>query len=115
MPTLKHMLTASLLVGLSTVSTVALAQAKDIMVSFKDGVVTPNQIEVKANTNVKIIVQNNGKSAGEFESKLLHIEKVVPAGAKVTILIRNIAPGKYKFVDEFTEDKPSAHGIIIAK
>ena len=84
-------------------------------VSMKDGVVTPQRIEVPANTTVKLVVTNEGTATAEFESKRLHIEKVLAPGGSATLTLRNLAPGSYEFVDEFTEDRETAHGVIIAK
>ncbi len=84
-------------------------------ISMNNGVVTPARLEVPKDVNVKLVVTNKGSATAEFESKMLHIEKIVAAGATVTLTLRGLKAGSYEFVDEFTEDKKTAHGFIIAK
>ena len=84
-------------------------------ISMKNGVVAPTRVEVPKGVNVKLVVTNEGSATAEFESKLLHIEKVVAAGATITVTLRGLKAGSYEFVDEFTEDKKTAHGFIVAK
>jgi heme/copper-type cytochrome/quinol oxidase subunit 2 len=82
-------------------------------IEFHDGTITPSQLEVPANTRLKIEIHNTGKSASEFESHRLHKEMVVPAGQTVHVEVHPLAPGKYDFFDDFHEDAPK--GVIIAK
>lgn len=90
-------------------------EAQPFAISLKNGVVSPVELLVPANTMVKVTVSNDGDAAAEFESKPLHIEKPLAAGASVTLTLRNLGPGSYEFVDEFTEDRATAHGVIIAR
>jgi len=98
------------------VSPVTAAGARpSFAISLKNGVVSPARLEVPANTVVSVTVRNVGKSTAEFESRRLHIEKILLPGAKAMLTLRGLAPGKYEFVDEFTEDRATAHGFIVAK
>ena len=85
------------------------------VITMKDGVITPARINVPAGKTVRIVVRNTGRAAAEFESKALHIERIVPPAGQIVITLRNPAPGAYAFVDEFTENRASSHGVIIAK
>ncbi len=49
----------------------------------------------------------------EFESKTLHVEKVVAAGGDATINVRAQKPGRYEFFDEYNEK--TARGALVVK
>ena len=53
------------------------------------------------------------RRAEEFESHSLSREKVIPGGAKATIFIGPLKPGRYEFVGEFHE--ATAKGAVVAK
>ena len=72
----------------------------------------PSEIKVKANTPFTLVVTNKNAKAAEFESKDLRIEKVVPAGKTVNVLIRALKPGSYAFFDDFNK---AATGRIVAE
>jgi plastocyanin len=72
----------------------------------------PSEIKVKANTPFTLVVTNKNAKAAEFESKDLRIEKVVPAGKTVNVLIRALKPGTYAFFDDFNK---AASGRIVAE
>ncbi|MCB6183173.1 cupredoxin domain-containing protein [Leeia sp. TBRC 13508] len=110
---MKKLLVAVLLSGLA-----AVAHAEDAQVyklDIKDGVLTPQKLEVPADKAFKIEVKNSGKTAAEFESIPLKKEKVIAPGATSIIAIKALKAGEYKFVDEFHENQPTAQGKIVAK
>ena len=82
---------------------------------LKDGVVTPNRLEVEAGTTFKIVVRNTGTKPAEFESLRLRKEKVLGPGVTSFIVIRRLSPGTYEFYDDFNIDKETAHGVIVAE
>lgn len=71
----------------------------------------PSELKVPAGQRVKLIVHNQDKTPEEFESHALNREKVIPGGAKATILIGPLKPGRYAFVGEFNE--ATAQGVIV--
>ena len=73
----------------------------------------PAEVKVPAGQKVKLIVHNQDDSAEEFESHSLNREKVIAAGAKVTIFIGPLTPGRYPFYGEFNEK--SAQGVVIVE
>ena len=83
--------------------------------TFENGVITPQTLEIPAGKTVILHVENKGTSAAEFESKQLHIEKAIAPGAILEVTLRGVVAGNYKFVDEFTENLDTANGIIVAK
>jgi hypothetical protein len=73
----------------------------------------PAEVRVPANQKVKLIVHNQDATPEEFESHELNREKVIAPGAKATIFIGPLKPGRYPFVGEFNEK--TARGVIIAE
>ena len=101
--------TAALILAVS--STASAMESFEIII--KDHMFHPADTTIPANTKVKLVVKNQGKTAEEFESHSMHREKVIPAGKQANIIIGPLKPGTYKFVGEFHED--TAKGRIIVK
>lgn len=91
----------------------ALADEPTFKIDIKDGVITPLEIEVPANTRIRLEVTNSGTSPTEFESVQLKKEKVIAGGNSSVMVIRTLDAGTYDFFDDFHIDKP--HAKIIAK
>lgn len=94
----------------------AVAQAEEeptFRIEFKDGAVSPQLIEVPANTRIRLELANIGLSPIEFESVELRKEKVVAPGTTSILVIRRLDPGEYSFFDDFHLGGPSAK--IVAK
>jgi plastocyanin len=109
---------AVILVGAGLAYLPGAAQADEMQVihmDIKDGVITPNRIEVAAGTTFKIMVTNSGSSPAEFESLRLHREKVLAPGVTSFVVIRHLSAGTYEFYDEFHMDQKTANGVIVAK
>ncbi len=85
------------------------------VITMKDGVVSPNRVEIPAGKVTTITVRNTGGKAAEFESKGLHIEKIVASGRSIKVILRRPAAGEYPFLDDFNEGRASAHGVIVAR
>ena len=102
-------------VGLSaaTLSMTGFAADLDLALTIKDHRFEPSEIKVPANQRVRLSVHNQDNAAEEFESKSLKREKVIPAGAKATILIGPLKPGRYEFFGEFHE--ATARGVVVAE
>ena len=79
----------------------------------RDGVFEPTVIDVPAGKRFRLEVENQGKTAIEFESRDLKQEKVIPPGGKATLTINALKAGEYKFFDEFHER--TGQGKLIAK
>ena len=54
----------------------------------------PALLKVPAGQRVKLVVHNQDATPEEFESHGLNREKVVPGGAKATIYIGPLKPGR---------------------
>jgi plastocyanin len=71
----------------------------------------PAELKVPADRRVKLVVHNQDSTPEEFESHALNREKVVPAGARATIFIGPLKPGRYSFFGEYNE--ATAKGVIV--
>ena len=79
----------------------------------KDHRFDQTQPKAVANKPFTIVVKNLDSSPIEFESKTLRVEKVIAGGAEASIRMRALAPGKYKFFDEYNEK--TAQGVLVVE
>ncbi len=93
----------------------AQAQSADpeLAIVIKNHRFEPSEVKVPAGKRVKLIVHNQDSTPEEFESHSLKREKVIPGGAKATILIGPLKPGRYDFFGEYHEK--TAKGVVIAE
>jgi len=89
------------------------AQSATVEISVKDHRFQPAQISAPANQPIVIRVKNRDSTPMEFESVSLRVEKVVPGNGEATINIRALAPGSYKFFDDFHKD--TGNGVLVVK
>ncbi|RWM39471.1 cupredoxin domain-containing protein [Mesorhizobium sp.] len=105
---------AAIVVGACILATVAVAdESPTFVVDLKDGVVTPQSLEVPANSQFRLELRNSGSSPAEFESIELRKEKVLGPGASSFVVIRRLDPGEYRFFDDFHPGMPPA--TLVAK
>lgn len=92
-----------------------LAQAADaeLQLVIRSHRFEPAELKVPAGQRVKLVVHNQDSTPEEFESRSLNREKVIPGGAKATIYIGPLKPGRYDFVGEYHE--ATAKGAVIAE
>jgi heme/copper-type cytochrome/quinol oxidase subunit 2 len=93
-----------------------LARAQDAVslhIALKDHRFVPAELAAPANKPVVIEVTNQDPTPSEFESKTLRVEKVVAGGAKITVQIRALAPGRYRFFDDYHED--TTEGFLVVQ
>jgi Cupredoxin-like domain len=88
-------------------------QATEIQLSYKDKKFDPAEISAPANTPIVIKLKNLDAKAMEFESKTLHVEKVVAGNTDAVINVRAQKPGRYEFFDEYNEKV--ARGALVVK
>lgn len=92
---------------------VAQAAEPEFTLSIKDHKFEPTELKVPAGKRVKLVVHNQDPTAEEFESHGMNREKVIPGGAKATIFIGPLKPGRYTFFGEYHEK--TAKGVVIAE
>lgn len=101
------------LFSVSVLAGSALAAEPEVRLVIKNHQFEPAELEVPAGQRVKLVVHNQDSTAEEFESHDLNREKIVPPGAKATIFIGPLKPGRYAFVGEYHE--ATAKGVVVAK
>lgn len=102
-----------LLILLALACTTPAALADDaIQLSISGRQFVPQSLVLPAGKKVRITVHNQDKLPAEFESYDLSREIVVPPGAKVSLYVGPLDPGKYAFFDDFN---PQAKGEILVK
>ncbi len=94
----------------------AAARAEDattVHVALKDHRFVPAELIAPANKPVVVEIANQDPTPAEFESKTLRVEKVVAGGGKITVQIRALGPGRYRFFDDYHED--TTEGFLVVK
>ena len=102
-------LAATLLVAFA--GAVQAAETPEFTLVIKDHRFVPTELKVPAGQRVKLIVHNQDSTPEEFESHSLNREKVVPGGAKATVYIGPLTPGRYTFFGEYNEK--TAQGAVV--
>jgi hypothetical protein len=93
-----------------------LAHAQDattLSIALKGHRFVPAELTAPADKPLVIEVSNQDPTPSEFESKSLRVEKVVAGGAKISVQIRALAPGRYRFFDDYHED--TTEGFLVVK
>jgi hypothetical protein len=106
------LVTAALWLGFIGVSQ-AVAQQATVQISIKNHRFQPTEITAPANQPIVIRIKNLDSTPAEFESITLRVEKVVPGNGEATVNVRALAPGSYKFFDDFHKD--TANGVLVVK
>ena len=106
-------LRSSLLVSAMAVCLHAHAAEPEVLLVIKDHVFAPAEVKVPAGQRVKLVIHNQDSTPEEFESHSLNREKVIPGGAKGTVFIGPLKPGRYTFFGEYHEK--TAQGVVIAE
>src|SRR5580693_7706154 len=87
--------------------------AARVSVTLKDHKFSPAEPTAPAGKPIIIDVSNLDSTPSEFESKTLRVEKVVPAGGKISIQVRPLSAGRYRFFDDYHED--TTEGFLVVK
>jgi plastocyanin len=101
-----------IMVGSSIYSSTG-AQAAEVKLTLQNHQFTPAMVKVPANQPVTLIVTNKDATPAEFESKTLRLEKTIKGGATVSVQVRALAPGRYRFFDDYHED--TTEGYLVAE
>jgi plastocyanin len=90
------------------------ARADDpvVTITLKDHQFMPSEVPVPAGVKVRLLVRNEQDVTAEFESNSLHREKIVTAGAQITVFVGPLDPGSYEFFDDFHN---STRGHLVAQ
>jgi plastocyanin len=101
--------------AIATLAVLGSAQAAEpeALLVIKNHRFEPTELKVPAGTRVKLVVHNQDSTPEEFESHTMNREKVIPGGAKATIYIGPLKPGRYDFYGEYNE--ATAKGVVVAE
>ena len=91
----------------------AMAADPEVALVIKNHRFEPTELKVPAGQRIKLVVHNQDSTPEEFESHSLNREKVIPGGAKATIYVGPLKPGRYDFFGEY--NPTTAKGVVIAE
>jgi len=101
--------------ALALLMSVPAARAEDtatVHISLQGHRFSPAEPHAPANKAIVIVVKNLDPAPAEFESNMLRVEKVVTGGGTITIRIRPLAAGRYRFFDDF---HPQTEGYLVVQ
>lgn len=90
----------------------ALADEPVVTLTLKDHQFVPSEVPVPAGVKVKVVVKNEEPRTAEFESKVMHFEKIVGSGREIAVFVGPLDAGSYEFYNDFDH---TARGHLIAK
>jgi hypothetical protein len=90
----------------------ALAADPQILISIKDHQFVPSDVPAPAGVKVELIVKNDQAVNAEFESTVLHREKIIQAGGQISVFVGPLEPGTYEFFDDFNR---ATRGRLVVK
>jgi hypothetical protein len=83
-----------------------------VSITLENHKFSPAEPTAPAGKPIVIEIVNQDKTPAEFESKPLRVEKVVPGGDKITVQVRPLKPGRYRFFDDYHE---STEGFLVTQ
>jgi plastocyanin len=104
----------ALTIALAASAAPALADdAAQVQITLKDHKFDPAESAVPAGKPIVIQLANQDATPAEFESKELRVEKVVAGGGSITVKVRALKPGRYRFFDDYHE--ATTQGFLVAQ
>jgi hypothetical protein len=83
-----------------------------ITITVRDNQFVPAEVAIPAGVKVELVIRNEQQKPAEFESHVLHREKVVPPGGAASIFVGPLNPGRYEFFDDF---HPATKGLVVVR
>lgn len=102
----------AIILGCMVFATASWAQSTIVRLTLKGTRFQPAEVRAPANRAITIIVRNAGSTTAEFESNTLRVEKIMTPGATVTLRVRPLAAGRYRFFNDFHQE---TDGYIVVK
>jgi plastocyanin len=87
-------------------------QATTIRLTLKDHKFQPSEVRAPAGKPITITIKNMDGTPAEFESKTLRVEKVIAGGGEVSIQVRALGAGRYRFFDDYHEDSTEGYLVV---
>lgn len=110
MTAMRRFALAALLLAVSAVP--GFAADPQVTISIKDHQFVPAEVPVPAGVKVELIVKNEQAVNAEFESMVLHREKIVQGGGQISVFVGPLSPGAYEFFDDFNQ---ATRGRLVVK
>jgi hypothetical protein len=98
---------------LALTCTPLIAATPVIEIEIRDHLFYPPEVEIPADTKVKLVVRNLDSTPEEFESYELNREKVISGNSQAVIFIGPLPAGEYPFFGEF--NPKTAQGKVLVK
>lgn len=89
------------------------SKAAQVTLSLQNHLFAPAEVAVSAGQPITIVISNLDSTPSEFESKTLRVEKVVKGGGRITVQVRPLQPGRYRFYDDYHED--TTEGFLVVR
>jgi Cupredoxin-like domain len=102
----------ALVVGLAQ-TPVDAQEAVILQTAIKNHRFQPSELKAPANRPITLTVRNLDPTPEEFESRTLRVEKVVAGNSEITIQLRPLSPGRYRFYGDFNQ--ATAQGALTAE
>lgn len=99
----KHAVVSALASATLLFCTAAQAQEAKLEITVKDHKFEPAELHAPAGKPIVITIKNADAKSMEFESKALHVEKVIAANGTGTVRVKPQQKGRYGFFDDFNE------------
>jgi plastocyanin len=87
--------------------------ATQVQLTLKDHQFQPAESPVPAGKPIVIQLANQDATPAELESKQLRFEKVVAGGGAITVKVRALKPGRYRFYDDYHE--ATTEGFLVVQ
>ncbi len=84
-----------------------------VTVTLKDHKFSPAEPTAPAGKPIVFEVVNQDQTPAEFESKVFRVEKIVVGGGTVTVNLRPLKPGRYRFFDDYHE--ATTEGFLVVQ
>lgn len=104
---------AAVFLALAAGGTVQAQEPEVYEITIQDHRFTPDELEIPAGKEAKLVIKNLDPTPEEFESYELNREKIVPAHGEISVYLDPLEPGSYPFFGEFNQS--TAQGKIIVK
>ena len=92
---------AAALFFLAATSPVLANTARTVAVELKNHRFTPATVTVRAGERIIIQLNNRDMATEEFDSRDLHVERLVTPGGRTSFQVGPLTPGDYSFMGEF--------------
>jgi cupredoxin-like protein len=84
-----------------------------VTVTLKDHKFSPAEPTAPAGKPIVLEIVNQDQTPAEFESKVFRVEKIVVGGGTVTVNLRPLKPGRYRFFDDYHE--ATTEGFLVVQ